>query len=117
MKPYEALFILTETIRDENVEEFASKARAEIERLGGVIDQSIPMGRRPFAQLLHKREGGVFLRLDFHLDPAKIAALQARYKLNEQIFRMQLVSVMKAPIAVVKTPAPAAEAAAPAREA
>jgi ribosomal protein S6 len=118
LKPYEALFILTETVRDENVEEFASKARAEIERLGGVIEQSLPMGRRPFAIPLHKREGGVYLRIDFKMDPAKIAPMQARFKLNENIFRMQLVNVEQDRKLAAKAAAPAvaAEAAVPAKE-
>lgn len=113
MKSYEALFILAETVRDENVEEFASKTRSEIERLGGVITQSMPMGRRPFAASLQKRDGGVYLRIDFQLDPAKIAPLQARFKINENIFRMQLVSVEKDQ--KIAAPAPAASAAVPAR--
>ena len=116
MKPYEALFILAETVRDENVEEFASKARAEIERLGGVIEQSVQMGRRPFALPLHKREGGVYLRIDFKTDPAKIAPLQARFKLNEHIFRMQLVNVEQERKHAAKAAAPAAAAAIPAKE-
>lgn len=95
LKPYEALFILAETVRDENVEDFAAKARSEIERLGGVIEQTLPMGRRPFALPLHKREGGVYLRIDFQMDPAKLPGLQPRFRLNENIFRMQLVCVEK----------------------
>ncbi len=95
MKPYEALFILAETVRDENVEDFAAKARAEIERLGGVIEQTLNMGRRPFAVLLHKREGGVYVRIDFMMDPAKFTGLQPRFRLNENIFRMQFVCMAK----------------------
>jgi ribosomal protein S6 len=111
LKPYEALFILAETVRDENVEEFAAKVRSEIERLGGVIEQTLPMGRRPFALPLHKREGGVYLRVDFQMDPAKLPALQPRFKLNENVFRMQLVCVDKdrkmAALAKAKAPAAA----------
>jgi ribosomal protein S6 len=95
LKPYEALFILAETVRDENVEEFAAKARAEMERLGGVIEQTLNMGRRPFAVPLHKREGGVYVRIDFQMDPAKFTELQPRFRLNENIFRMQFVCVEK----------------------
>jgi ribosomal protein S6 len=115
LKPYEALFILAETIRDENVEDFAAKTRAEIERLGGVIEQTLPMGRRPFALPLHKREGGVYLRIDFQMDPVKVNTLQARFKLNENIFRMQFVCVdtERKQAAMAK---PAVEAPVPAQE-
>jgi ribosomal protein S6 len=115
LKPYEALFILAETIRDENVEDFAAKTRAEIERLGGVIEQTLPMGRRPFALPLHKREGGVYLRIDFQMDPVKVNTLQGRFKLNENIFRMQFVCVdtERRQAAMAK---PAAEALVPAKE-
>lgn len=116
MKPYEALFILTETVRDENVEEFASKARAEIERQGGVIEQTIPMGRRPFSIPLHKREGGVYLRIDFQMDPAKIAPMQTRFRLNENIFRMQLVNVEQDRKNATKAAAAAAAVPVPAKE-
>ena len=95
MKPYEALFILAETVRDENVEEFAAKARTEIERLGGVIEQTLNLGRRPFAVPLHKREGGVYVRIDFMMEPDKFKDLQPRFRLNENVFRMQFVCMAK----------------------
>ena len=53
------------------------------------------MGRRPFAASMKKREGGFFLRIDFQLDPGKLAGLQGRLKLNEDIFRLQVVGVEK----------------------
>ena len=117
MKPYEALFILAETVRDENVEEFAAKIRAEIERAGGTIEQTLPMGRRSFASALKKREGGVYLRIDFQIEPDKLAGIQSRLKLNEDIFRMQMVGVGKERFRAARAAAVAkAGAEAPAKE-
>ena len=119
MKPYEALFILAETVRDENVEAFAEKIRAEIERGGGVIEQTFPLGRRAFAAALKKREGGFYLRVDFQVAPDKLAAIQSRFKMNEDIFRMQIVGVGKERIRAARAAAAASKAgsATPVREA
>ncbi len=110
MKPYEALFILSETVRDENVEEFAAKIRAEIERAGGVIEQTLPMGRRSFASALKKREGGFYLRIDFMIEPDKLSVIQSRTKLNEDIFRMQIVGVAEERFRAAHSAAPVPKA-------
>lgn len=111
MKEYEALFILSESVREDRVEDVVNRLRREIEKLGGTIGRAADMGRRSFAVQLKKREAGHYLRLDFAMDPTKLAGLTSRMKLMEDLFRVQIVAAPK-PMAVKvsEAEAPAGEA-------
>lgn len=117
MKPYEALFILAETVRDDNLDAFTDKLRGEIERAGGTIEQTLPMGRRSFAAPLKKREGGIYLRIDFQMAPGQVAGLRSRLLLNEDLFRFQIVEVGRERQRAARAAAEKAAAPAPAQEA
>ncbi len=106
MKSYEALFILAETVREDQMDAFNERIRTEINKVGGTVRQIVPMGRRPFAIPLKKRESGVYVRFDFDLDPVQMAALQERLKMNEDIFRVQIIRDDQP--TGVKSPAPSA---------
>jgi len=93
VRKYEALFILAETVREDQVDAFNERIRGEIEKLGGTIQTIEPLGRRTFEIPLKKRESGVYVRFEFSLDPARMAAFQERLKMNEDIFRVQIVKV------------------------
>ena len=106
MKSYDALFILAETVREDQVDAFNDRIRGEIEKLGGAVRQVVPMGRRAFAAPLKKRASGVYVRMTFDLEPSKMASLQERFKMNEDIFRVQIV-VADRPV-TAETPKPSA---------
>lgn len=109
MKKYEGLFIFHQPGDDQALEEKVEKARAEIVKQGGTVEATTRMGRLSFARPLRKREFGVYVLIAFTLEPDKLIALQERYRLNEEILRVQIVVAPKA----VKAPAKTAEAAAP----
>ena len=115
MRTYEALIIFPETLKDDAVGAAVNRVRAEIEKLGGTVSAANVLGKRQFSRTLQKLEGGHYMRVSFDLDPDKVVALQARYKLVESVFRVQLVRMDKpAPSPDVAAEAPAAAAAAPA---
>lgn len=91
MNTYDGLFIFGESVRDERVREMTGYVTGEIEKLGGKIMGTRDMGHRPFARPLHKKEAGAYVAVTFKLDPAKVGALSARYKLNDEVFRCQIV--------------------------
>lgn len=91
MKTYEALFIFSNSLKDEALEKVVEHIRGEIVKLNGSVQGVHPMGKRTFARPLKKSESGQYVRIDFSMDPGKIADLQARFKLNENIFRVQIV--------------------------
>jgi ribosomal protein S6 len=107
MNIYDGLFIFGESVRDERIGEMTGYVTGEIEKAGGKIMGTRDMGRRQFARTLQKKESGVYIAVTFKLDPAKVAALRARYKLNDDVFRCQIVRLTEA---LAKTPPPVASA-------
>ena len=91
MNTYDGMFIFGESVRDERVGEMTGYVTGEIEKVGGKIIGTREMGRRPFARTLQKKESGIYIAVTFRLDPAKLGALTARYNLNEEVFRCQIV--------------------------
>lgn len=95
MKTYEAIIILSNALKDENAESALERMRGEIAKLGGVVSESVVLGRREFARPLNKMESGLYARMAFQLDPAGMATLRARLRLIEDLFRIQIVKVEK----------------------
>jgi small subunit ribosomal protein S6 len=91
-KKYEGLFIFSDSFHDEELEKIQERIRGEIVKLGGVVQGTQSMGRRPFSRPLHKKESGHYVRMDFTMDPEHMHALLGRLKLNEDIFRTQIVN-------------------------
>lgn len=90
LKKYEALFVFVGSLKDEALEKTLERVNAEIERLGGTIESNENLGRRTFARPMKKRDNGVYVKTLFFLEPDKIATLRARYRLSEDVFRVQI---------------------------
>ena len=91
MKTYEATVIFPGSLAEDAVTQNLDKVKVEIERLQGRIVEAVSMGRRSFPRLMHKQESGYYVRMRFDLDPGSVSALQSRLKLNENLFRIQIV--------------------------
>ena len=91
LKTYEALFIFDQSLDDEAVGKALERVQGEIERLNGKVVDTQMMGKRTFARPMKKREMGHYVRLLVELDPQSIVPLHARFKLNEDVFRAQIV--------------------------
>ena len=66
---------------------------AEVERFDGKILEKVSLGRRSFSRPMKKRESGVYVKVRLELDPANVDALVKRYKLVEEVFRVQILAV------------------------
>ena len=93
MKKYDALYIFAGTAKEDALDEQLSKALAEITRLGGVVETQTVLGKRTFAHPMRKRESGVYAEVRFQFDPLKVSELVNRYKLVEEVFRVQILAV------------------------
>ena len=93
MKKYDALYIFAGTAKEDALDEQLSKALAEITRLGGVVETQTVLGKRTFAHPMRKRESGVYAEVRFQFDPLKVTELVNRYKLVEEVFRVQILAV------------------------
>ncbi len=93
MKKYDGLYIFAGNAKDDVLETSLAKAVAEIERFGGKVEAQDVLGKRTFARPMHKRENGVYALVRFEMDPLKVRELVNRYKLVEEVFRVQILAV------------------------
>ena len=93
MKKYDALYIFVGIAKDDALEANLEKALAEVTRLGGNVLEKVQLGKRMFARPMKKREAGVYVKVRLELDPAKVDELVKRYKLVEEVFRVQILAV------------------------
>ena len=93
MKKYDALYIFVGIAKDDALEANLEKALAEVARLGGNVLEKVQLGKRMFSRPMKKRENGVYVKVRLELDPAKVDELVKRYKLVEEVFRVQILAV------------------------
>jgi len=89
-RKYDGLYIFVGAAKDELLEKTVEKMRNEITRLSGTILGAEVLGKRSFARPMQKRDHGTYVRIRFELDPAHLATLRDRYRLVEDLFRVQL---------------------------
>ncbi len=106
MKKYEATIIFRDSLKDTDWDDAVATVRSEIERLGGSLDSCTRIGKRDFARMMQKETGGHYGLLGISLDGDKVAPLLERLKLNELVFRIQVVTAR----ADAPAPKPAEEA-------
>ena len=93
MKKYDALYIFVGIAKDDVLEANLAKALTEVTRLGGNVLEKVQLGKRVFSRPMKKRESGVYVKVRLELDPAKVDELVKRYKLVEEVFRVQILAV------------------------
>ena len=93
MKKYDALYIFVGIAKDDALEANLEKALAEVTRLGGNVLEKVQLGKRMFSRPMKKRENGVYVKVRRELDPSKVDELVKRYKLVEEVFRVQILAV------------------------
>ena len=93
MKKYDALYIFVGIAKDDALEANLEKALAEVTRLGGNVLEKVSLGKRAFSRPMKKRDSGVYVKVRLELDPAKVDELVKRYKLVEEVFRVQILAV------------------------
>ena len=93
MKKYDALYIFVGIAKDDALEACLEKALAEVEKRGGKILERVSLGRRAFSRPMKKRDSGVYVKVRFEIDPAQLEDLVKRYRLVEEVFRVQILAV------------------------
>ena len=92
MNKYEAMIIFREDLKDADWDGAVDAVRAEIEKLGGKVASCTRLGKREFARPMQKQLSGHYGLIAFQPEGDKVGALQARLKLDEQVFRVQVVT-------------------------
>ena len=93
MKKYDALYIFVGVTKDDALNASLEKALAEVTKLGGNVLSTESLGKRAFSRPMKKRENGVYVKVRMELDPLKVTELVNRYKLVEEVFRVQILAV------------------------
>ena len=95
MKTYDAVYIFVGVAKEEAAAANIDKALAEVTRLGGNVIETVLIGapKGGFARPMKKHTTGVYVKVRFELDPAKVEELVNRYHLVEEVFRVQILAV------------------------
>ena len=93
MKKYDALYIFVGIAKDDALNANLEKALAEVARVGGNILTTESLGKRAFSRPMSKKDSGVYVKVRMELDPSKVSELVDRYRLVEEVFRVQIHAV------------------------
>jgi ribosomal protein S6 len=87
------MYIFANVAKDDSIDGLIEKASNEITRLNGKVLSTNVLGKRSFARTMQKKDGGVFVKIRFELNPLQVVTLQGRYLLLEDFFRVQILAV------------------------
>ena len=93
MKKYDALYIFVGVTKDDVLNANLEKALAEVTRIGGTVLSTESLGKRTFARAMSKKESGVYVKVRMELPADRIEELVNRYRLVEEVFRVQILAV------------------------
>jgi len=93
MKKYDGMYIFANVAKDDSIDGLIEKASNEITRLNGKVLSTNVLGKKSFARTMQKKDGGVFVKIRFELNPVQVVTLQGRYGLLEDFFRVQILAV------------------------
>lgn len=91
LRTYEALFIVSPEVEDDNIQAIARETENLVTKNGGVIVRSEVWGRRRLTYKVKKFSEGVYILIRFQSSPNFIARLENYFRLSEQIIRYIVV--------------------------
>ena len=80
--------------KDEGMKDVIDKLTADINMVGGRVETVQKMGPKPYARTTAKHNAGNYVNVIFHAPPAAIAALDAKFHLDTEMFRWQITEVI-----------------------
>ena len=92
MKKYEAVFILDMRKVEDEGKAFSDEFSKNLQSWGGSMVEAIAMGRKQFAREINKRKAGIYWNYIFELDPLKVKEIRDKYRLDERMIRMLIIS-------------------------
>jgi ribosomal protein S6 len=89
VKRYEGLFILNTAGKEEGIKEAIDKISSEMESAGAKVETVQKMDRKSFSRVADKKHSaGFYVNIIFRGAPAALAALQTKFALNQEVFRV-----------------------------
>ena len=93
MRKYDGLFIFAGAARDEALDKMIDAVSVEITTQSGSILSTEVLGKKTFARTMQKRDNGVYVKIRFEIEPDAIDKLIKRYRLLDDVFRVQFLVV------------------------
>jgi len=91
MAEYEALFII-DPEKEKSVKEITSGITGTVGKVGGSVTKEENWGKQRLAYPVKKNSDGIYHKLDFSAEPAKISELSNIFKLNTDILRVMITA-------------------------
>jgi small subunit ribosomal protein S6 len=89
VKRYEALVIIKQTVREDQLKDVIDKVSSEITSAGGKVETVQKMDRKPFSRVADRKQtAGFYTNFIFEAPPTVIGPLRHKLALNEDIFRV-----------------------------
>jgi small subunit ribosomal protein S6 len=85
-RKYEAMIVLDMKGREENVETLVSQLGKEFEQNGVKLQQVDNLGKKKFPYAPRHVDSGFYINFLFEAEPAAVDKVQARLKLNENVY-------------------------------
>jgi ribosomal protein S6 len=96
VKKYEGLFILNTAGKEEGSKDVVDKISADINAAGGRIETVQKMDKKSFSRVRNKKaSSGFYVNIIFEILPSAIAALRARFAMNDDVFRVLFTEAPK----------------------
>jgi small subunit ribosomal protein S6 len=92
---YEGLLVLNVKGNEESANEIVSRLETDIKKAGAEIERIERIGSRSFTYAAGDLTTGYYANFVFHSEPAVIAKLRDKFKLDTDVYRQ---NYMKAPI-------------------
>ena len=89
MKKYEGLFILNLAGKEDGLKDVIDRISADITAAGGKVEAVQKMDKKPFARVADRRvHAGHYVNVIFEVKSSALAALQSKFGLAEDVFRV-----------------------------
>ncbi|MCE9519724.1 MAG: 30S ribosomal protein S6 [Verrucomicrobia bacterium] len=85
-RKYEAMIVLDTKGKEDSVENLISQLSREFEQSGAQLKQVDNLGKKKFPYAPRHVESGWYVNFLFEAEPASVDKLQAKFKLNENIY-------------------------------
>src|SRR5882724_137679 len=84
---YEALIVLNTQGREDNLKEIVDRLESEFQKEGAEMEQVQKMDKRQFSYVAGPLDSGFYVNFVFSADPGVIAKLNAKFKLDPEVYR------------------------------
>src|SRR6059036_1556047 len=84
---YEALLVLNSQGKEDTIKEIIDRLESDFQKEGAQIEQVQKMDKRQFSYVAGPLDSGYYVNFVFFPDPREIAKLQAKFKLDPEVYR------------------------------